>query len=68
MAENVYNFNWVCKLCFFKIFGLNMTTIVFTRNNVNMILSNILEFSFDLISKESIGTIYGAIFLYKTKT
>ena len=44
-----------------------MTTIVFTRNNVNMILSNILEFSFDLISTESIGTIHGAIFIYKTK-
>ena len=67
IAENVYSFNWVCKLCFLKIFGLNMTKIVFTRNNVNMILSNIASFSFDLISNKSIGTIYGAIFIYKTK-
>lgn len=67
MAENVYNFNWVCKLCFFKIFGLNMTTIVFNRNGVNTTLNNIVVFSFDLISNESIGTIYGAIFYIKQK-
>jgi len=67
IAEKVYSFNWVCKLCFLKIFDLNMTKIVFTRNNVNMILSSITTVSFDLISKELIGTIYGAIFIYKTK-
>lgn len=62
IAEKVYSFNWVCKLRFLKIFGLNMTIIVFNRNSVSMILSNIASFSFDLISNESIGTIHGAIF------
>lgn len=67
IAEKVYSFNCVCKLCFLKIFGLNATKIVFNRNSVNITLNNIVVFSFDLISNESIGTIYGAIFIYKTK-
>ena len=67
IAENVYSFNLVCKLCFLKIFGLNMTIIEFNRNNVNITLNNIVVFSFDLISNESIGTIYGAIFYIKQK-
>lgn len=65
IVKSVYSFNWVCKLCFLKIFGLNTTKIVFTRNNVNMILSSIVVFSFGLISNESIGTIYGAILYIK---
>ena len=65
IAENVYSFNWICKLCFLKIFGLNTTTIVFNRNSVNITLNNIVVFSFDLISNESIGTIHGASFYIK---
>ena len=67
IAETVYSFNWVCKLCFLNNFELNTTNIVFNRNSANIIFSNMVQFSFDLISKESIGTIYGAIFIYKTK-
>lgn len=67
IAETVYSFNWVCKLCFLNNFGPKTTNIVFTRNSANSIFSNMVQFSFDLISKESIGTIYGAIFIYKTK-
>lgn len=65
IAEKVYSFNWVCKLCFLKIFGLNMTKIEFNRNSVNIMLNNMVIFPFDLISNESIGTIYGAIFYIK---
>ena len=65
IAETVYSFNWVCKLCFLNNFGLKITKIVFTRNSANMIFNNMVRVSFDLISKESIGTIYGAIFYIK---
>ena len=65
IAESVYSFNWVCKFCFLNIFGLNTTKIVFSKNNVNIILNNIIYISFDFISTESIGTIYGAIFYIK---
>lgn len=65
IAESVYSFNCVCKFCFLNNFGLKTTRIVFTRNNVNMMLSSIAVFSFGLISNESIGTIYGAILYIK---
>lgn len=65
IAETLYSFNWVCKLCFLNNFGLNTTNIVFNRNSANSIFSNMVQFSFDLISKESIDTIYGAIFYIK---
>lgn len=64
IAEIVYIRNWVFRFLFLKIFGLNTTTIVFNRNSVNITLSNIVVFPFDLIANESIGTIHGAIFLY----
>ena len=67
IAENVYSFNWVCKLCFLNNFGPKITNIVFNRNSANSIFNNMVLFSFDLISKESIGTIYGAIFYIKQK-
>lgn len=67
IAETVYSFSCACKLCFLNNFGLKTTKIVFNRNSVNIMFNNMVQFSFDLISKESIGTIYGAIFIYKTK-
>lgn len=67
IAEIVYMRNCVLRLWFLKIFGLNTTKIVFNRNSVNIILNNMVVFSFVLISTESIGTIYGASFLYKMK-
>lgn len=65
IAESVYSLNCVFKFFLWNNFGQITTIIVFTRNNVNMILSNIVSFSFDLISMESIGIIYGAIFYIK---
>lgn len=67
IAETVYSFSCACKLCFLNNFGLNTTSIVFNRNSANSIFINMVRFSFDLISKESIGTIYGAIFYIKEK-
>ena len=67
IAEIVYSFSCVCKLCFLKNFGLKTTKIVFNRNSANIIFNNMVQVSFDLISKESIGTIYGAIFYIKQK-
>ena len=65
IAEIVYNFSCDCKLCFLNNFGLNTTKIVFNRNSANIIFNNMVQSYFDLISKESIGTIYGAIFYIK---
>ena len=65
IAETVYMRSWVFRLWFLNSFGLNTTEIVFNRNSVNIILNNMVIFSFDLISNESIGTINGAIFYIK---
>lgn len=65
IAETVYMRSWVFRLWFLNSFGLNTTEIVFNRNSVNIILNNMVIFSFDLISNESIGTIHGAIFYIK---